>query len=368
MSRIEGGGLERVQLNLAQCLRRRGYNIRLVAGQYLTPEIAQQQQDIPIQEIARTGRFGFPSGLVRTLRRNRLPLIFTTSNDVACLVLLLRRFAFRSLRVVVTQHLSLSAPRQRARGLTRIKLELIRLGMRWLLPGADRIVAVSKALALDMHRELDIELQTIEVIHNPVIIPDFMTRMTAPIDWPWPDNNIPTIIYVGRLASVKRVDLLFTSFRELIRTCPARLLIVGTGPQENQLHEWIAENHLTDMCRMIGFTENPLPLIRKADVLVLPSDYEGFGNVLVEAMACGTQVIATDCPCGPAEILDQGVYGQLVPCGDATALEHAIQRVLNRKFRVPPETLQHRAGHFTQARATDAYQHIIDSIGHPPDG
>lgn len=363
MSRMEGGGLEKVQLQLAQELRDRGYDIRLVTGRCLIPEITWQQQAIPIQEIARTGRFSFPFGLIRALRRDRPELIFTTANDIACMVLLLRRIFFRSLHIVVTQHTPLSTPRKYARNITRIKLEGIRHGMRRLVQDADRIVTVSQNLARDMWQELGISLEKIEVIHNPVVTPDFMAKAGEPVVWPWPDHKLPTVIYTGRLAAEKRLDLLLAAFCELIQTCPSRLLIVGTGPQKKQLHEWINNNHLSDACRMTGFVANPLPLTRMADVLVLSSDYEAFGNVLVEAMACGTQVVATDCPCGPAEILGQGTYGQLVPRGDAGALEHAIRRVLTGKFRVAPEILQQRAGYFTLARAADAYQHIIDSIG-----
>src|SRR5690606_4782698 len=104
-----------------------------------------------------------------------------------------------------------------------------------------------------------------------------------------------------------------------------------------------------------GFVENVLPLIRQSQVLVLPSDYEGFGNVLVEAIACGTQVVATDCPHGPSEILDGGTYGQLVPTGDAVALEAAIRTVLENRFAVPEGMLKARAQEFTLDRSVDAY-------------
>jgi glycosyltransferase involved in cell wall biosynthesis len=359
LSRLERGGLERVQLNLADSLRRRGYDVRLVAGR-LTAGVGTAHETL---EIARRGAWHFPIGLVRALHRERPAIVFTTSNDVACLLLLLRCVAFRSLRVVVTQHLSLSEPRRKARGLRRVKLEIIRNAMRWLLPRADRIVAVCSDLALDMQHELGVDPERIEVIYNPVVTPDFEARMDAPVSWPWPDRNLPTLIFVGRLAREKRLDLLLKAFCELRLAYPARLLILGAGPQEPEVRAWIDARNLATDCKVCGFTEDPLPFIRLADALVLPSDYEGFGIVLVEAMACGTQVVATDCPYGPAEILGNGTYGRLVPRGDHAALARAMQDILQRTFRVPPEVLRQRAQSFTLAASVDAYQRIITSLG-----
>lgn len=359
LSRFEHGGLERVQLNLAESLRTRGYDVGLVVGRLIAAVDGTACETL---EIARRGAWYFPIGLLRALRVERPTIVFTTSNDVACLVLLLRRFAFRSLSVVVTHHSSLSEPRRKARGLTRIKLEIIRAAMRWLLPAADRIVAVCHDVALDIEREVGIERERIDVIYNPVVTPDFESRMNAAVSWPWPDRKVPTIIFVGRLAAGKRLDLLLTAFSDMRRACPARLLILGTGPQEEEVRKRIEAGDLSSVCKLNGFTPDPLPFIRLADALVLPSDYEGFGLVLVEAMACGTQVVATDCPCGPAEILGNGAYGYLVSRGDHAALARAMQDVLQHKFRVAPDVLRQRAQKFTLAVSVDAYQQIIDGL------
>src|SRR5690606_18595958 len=110
------------------------------------------------------------------------------------------------------------------------------------------------------------------------------------------------------------------------------------------------------------YRANPLPYVRRSDVLVLPSDHEGFGLVLVEAMACGTQVVSTDCPHGPAEILDDGAYGQLVPCGDAEALATAIAQVLSGESVVPVNSLVNRSRDFTVERSCDAYLQLVARV------
>ena len=231
--------------------------------------------------------------------------------------------------------------------------------MRLLLPSAQGIVAVSQAVADDMRRELRFENVPITVIHNPIVTPDFDARMREAVAWPWDDRDLPTIIFVGRLVAEKRLDLLFDSFIAMNRHTPARLLIVGTGAEQKEVERRIQEEHLQKYCRLIGYTHNVLPLIRAADVLVLPSDYEGFGNVLVEAMACGTQVVSTNCPHGPAEILDEGKFGQLVPMNDPTALAVALRNSLNHCFLIRPEDLKARASSFSVEAAVNHYMAIV---------
>lgn len=359
LSRFDNGGLERVQLNLAQALRAHGIDTQLISGQVAPGAGKSLPSDLHIDEIAQSGKFFFLFGLLRALRSERPDVVFTTSNDVACLMVALRLVFFRRIRVVVVQHLSLSGPRLAARGLKRTKLDILRIFMKLLLPHANRIVSVSHAVAADMRRELSLRDGAVGVIHNPIITANFHTLMQEEISWPWADHDQPTIVFVGRIAEEKRLDLLLEAFQALSVTMPIRLLVVGSGPLSAWLEGEVRVRQLDGICKLIGFHANPLPWIKASDVLVLSSDYEGFGNVLVEAMACGTQVISTDCPDGPAEILNHGQYGQLVPRGDAKALAVAIQRSLTGAYAYAPEALVLRASEFGVDRAANAYADII---------
>lgn len=361
LSRLEHGGLERVQLNLAKAMHVRGVDVSLVAGQVIADTHQELPPALPVLEVAKAGPAFFPFGLLRALCRERPDFVFTTSNDVACLMVLLRIVMFRRMHVVVAQHLSLSGPRDSARGIQRIKLVFTLKAMRALVRRAYRVVAVSQGVADEMLRELRVEKSKTRVIYNPIVTPEFEARMQEVPIWPWPDHEVPTIIYVGRLSAEKRLDLLLESFQALIRHTPARLLIVGSGPLQSSIEDRIAACGLEAHCYLTGFVSNVLPLIRKAAVLVLPSDYEGFGNVLVEAMACGTQVIATDCPHGPAEILDNGKFGQMVPMNDPSSLEAAIQRCLDGRVHVPAAALKARAREFELDAIVDRYLAILSA-------
>ncbi len=358
LSRLHDGGLERVQLNLAGAFRARGHDVTIVAGQVRTALSRQLPVGVPVLEIAPLGPVQFPFGLVKYLLRAAPDCVFTTSNDVACIMLVVRWMFFRRLRVVVAQHSSVSGSLLNAKGLVRAKLALIRNAMRFLVPHADGIVAVSRQVAADLQRELRLGVDRVCVIHNPVVTPDFENLICEQCDLPWPRDNIPVIVFVGRLSREKRIDLLLDAYRNIRRDMHVRLLIVGSGPLQAWIERRAAEYGLSRDCALTGFVSNVLPLIRRSKLLVLPSDFEGFGNVLVEAMACGTQVVATDCPHGPSEILDNGTYGQLVPTGDAVRLETAIRAVLEDRFCVPADALKKRAQLFNLDKAVDSYLRI----------
>lgn len=360
LSRLEAGGLERVQAHLASAFRLHGLHPQIVAGRITPNGLAMLPPDLPVREVSRFGRLFFVPGLVRLLRRERPHVILTTSNDVACLLLWLRRLFFADLRIICTQHQSISGPLQQARGFKKLKLSIITWTMRKLLPRADALVAVSQAVASDMQSLLALS-RRIEVIYNPVVLPDFESRSSMHINWPWPDDDAPAVIFVGRLSPEKRLDLLLEAFVQVRRRVPSRLLIVGDGPERERVSDRIRQSECAVHIRMQGFQPNPLPWIRQADLLVLPSDYEGFGMVLVEAMACGTQIVATDCPDGPAEILDDGAFGKLVPVGDVGALADAILAALEQPH-TPPEHLMARAQRFTLEKAAHQYMTLIRHV------
>ncbi|MDI9238831.1 glycosyltransferase [Lysobacter sp. LF1] len=359
MSRLSNGGLERVQSHLAHAFAARGVDTVVAAGRVLHRHSGDFPDAVEVIEIARPGRFAFPFGLYRFLRQTRPDCLFTSSNDVACIAVVLKRLCFPRMRVIATHHLSLSGPIERATGWQRVKLLVVRTLMRALLGRADGHVAVTQEVASDVSAQTGLDPAHIRVIHNPIIGDDFTSRVAeAAPALPWPG---PVIVFAGRLAPEKRIDLLVDAFETLPPSHDARLLIVGDGPQRAALVQRLAQPALKGRCFLTGFVANVFPWLAASDVLVLPSDYEGFGNVLVEAMACGIQVISTDCPHGPREILDNGRHGQLIPTGDATALRDALERTLSGQVRFDPAQLRARAAEFGIDRAAQAYLEIASA-------
>ncbi|WP_312910777.1 glycosyltransferase [Stutzerimonas nitrititolerans] len=358
LSRFEAGGLERVQMHIAEGLLRAGIQTELVTRRIDAREHMLLRSDVPVRELG-GGRLGFMYSLSRWFQKVEPDVIVTSANDIGCLVLLLRGLLWREARIVWTQHLSISGPLNASKGARRLRLLLEIWLMRCLVKRADAVVAVSRSVADDMKSLIDPSLP-VQVIYNPSISSDFEQRSRERIDWPWTDRAIPVVVFVGRLAQVKRLDLLLQAFARCVQAMPARLLVVGDGPETGMAGKLATELRLGEACKFVGYRNNPLPWIRHADLLVLCSDSEGFGLVLVEAMACGTQVVATNCPDGPAEVLAEGRYGRLVPVGDAEALATAMQASLQSPF-CAEDDLKARAAEFSVERAVAQYVEMLNA-------
>ncbi len=189
------------------------------------------------------------------------------------------------------------------------------------LYGARPLVAVSQGVAEDLAGNMGIDAQRIRTIANPF---DFAAiRALAAEPCPLRPTE-PYVLHVGRFAAQKRHDLLLDAFARLDGS--HRLLLLT--PPDARLAALIARNGLERRVTIADFQANPYPWMAGAELLVLCSDHEGLPNVLIEALACGTRVVSTDCPSGPREILAGELARGLVPCGDAAALAAAMRSAL----------------------------------------
>lgn len=358
-ARFEAGGLERVQMNIAAGLVKTGIPIELITRSVSDQAKTLLMPEVPVQALG-GNRLLFMYRLAKWLRHAEPEVVITSANDIGCFVLLLRHLLWRKTKVIWTQHLSISGPLHKSKGLKRVRLLLEIWSMRRLAKYADAVVAVSKSVADDMKHLLTPEL-SILVINNPAISGDFDSRSREDVAWPWENKDVPTIVFVGRLAPVKRIDLLLRAFALCVQTTSARLLVVGDGLEAASAAQLAMDLRLGPACVFLGHRSNPLPWIRGSDLLVLCSDSEGFGLVLVEAMACGTQVVATDCPCGPAEVLGGGKFGYLVPVGDAKALADAIQQSLKYP-RATEDALIERASEFGVEGSVVQYEKLLNTM------
>ncbi|MGE0681501.1 MAG: glycosyltransferase [Candidatus Binatia bacterium] len=185
--------------------------------------------------------------------------------------------------------------------------------------------------------------------------------MRAPFVHPWfTPSSPPVILSVGRLAKQKDFPTLLRAFARVRATRRARLMILGEGRKRKHLECLIKTLGIADDVALPGFVLNPFPYMARAAVFVLSSAWEGLPGALVEAMACGCPVVSTNCPSGPAEILDEGTYGPLVPVGDETALARAILTVLGSS--ITTEKLRARAFQFSIDRVADRYLEILFGV------
>jgi len=220
---------------------------------------------------------------------------------------------------------------------------------------ADVRICISEGVADDVARLARFRRDRIEVIYNPI---EMLADPSADdFEGLWEGTQAKRVLTVGRLVEQKNLPLLLEAFSRVIEKMDARLVILGEGPLRGTLERKVAALGLERAVKLSGFMTNPASAYNSADLFVLSSDFEGFGNVIVEALACGVPVVSTDCPSGPREILSDGEFGTLVPCCDPDALADAMLAALAREHDT--ERLKARASDFTPERAATAYLKAI---------
>ncbi|MEI2782189.1 MAG: glycosyltransferase [Candidatus Competibacter sp.] len=349
---LAAGGAERTFLRLAAGFAERDCRVRLVVDRAEGGLLdAVRAGGLALETLRASRTLTALPKLAAWLRRERPAVLLSAITHNNLIAVWARALARARTQVVVSEHTVLSA---QAASQAAWQYRVLAPLCRWSYPGAAAIVAVSAGAADDLARYAGLPRDRIEVIANPVVTPDYPQRAAAPCPHPWPiDGGSPVFVAAGRLVPLKDFAALLHALAVVRRRVPARLLVLGEGPEREALLALRARLGLEGAVDFPGFYDDPLPLFARAAALVVSSRFEGFGLTLVEALACGTPVVSTDCPTGPAEILARGAYGRLVPVGDADALGAAMLATLAD----PPDRarLRQRAQDYTLAAVVEQY-------------
>jgi glycosyltransferase involved in cell wall biosynthesis len=363
------GSRERLFLAAARALVERGGQVDILAA---APEVtlratlaADPQPKLQLVDLAPRGRC-LPHKVRVTLGIRRLArwidacrpaVLFGTSvpPNLACVAA--ARLAQNTPRVVLRQSNTLRVDANpRYGGLRRRPRDHL---VPRFYSRAHVIIAPANEVVDNLHA-LGIEAP-IEVIPNAVEGTYAAARARDEPDHPWlVERSRPTLIQVGRLVAKKDQLTLLDAFARVVRDRPARLLVFGEGPMRRKLERRIKELGLGEHVALPGFTPNPFAAIARADLFVLSSISEGMPSALIEALACGTPAISTDCPCGPSEILEGGKVGRVVEVGNADALARAILETLDAPPR--PETLRRRAADFALDHIVQRYVDLLEGV------
>ncbi len=198
------------------------------------------------------------------------------------------------------------------------------------LSSCHKIVVMTEETGLDTAKKLNVSRDKIIKINNPID----STKVIADSEAFVLSLERPALVACGRLSEQKGFAYAICAMSQVVETHPtAHLYILGEGEKRAELKALIAEQQLQDNVSLLGFQQNPYPYFKHADVFILSSLWEGFGNVLVEAMALGTAIISTDCPSGPREILQNGESGILVPPANSSAIARATVDILKDSLK-----------------------------------
>lgn len=354
------GGAEQVTVNIVNGLTTRGYSVDLLLSRAegkLQTELAPGVNVIELPPT-RTSVFGVAAhlpALVRYLQQKNPTVLFPHLAHVSIVCLALNRMLDIDTTVVPTHHKAFGIESDQT-AKDRIVQNLIPL----LYPSADRIIAVSEGVADSIVKGTPVNRTDVSVLHNPINVEAIRERARDPVNHEWiEDDELDVVLFVGRLEGQKDLRTWLRAFRIVHEQNPnTRAVIAGQGSLRSDLLSVADRLDIADVVSMPGYVENPYRYMSQASVFVLSSQYEGLPTVLIEALACGCPVVATDCPSGPREILADGKYGPLVPVGEIADLADAVDEILADP--VPSDTLRARADEFDTESALDNYETFIE--------
>lgn len=346
---LVGGGAEQISVTLANGFAERGFAVDLVLAEASGPYLKDVSSAVRIVDLgAKRVLFSLPA-LIRYLRRERPRAMLSGLHHANVVAVWAARWARTPTVLAVVEHNTLTA----SSAYKRRRIPSMPWLMRRAYPRADAVVAVSKGVADDLAAAIGLPRERVHVIYNPIVTDELLTMSRQRVDHPWCAAGAPPVILaVGRLTEQKDFPTLIHAYARLRQRRSARLVILGEGEARDELEDLIAHLGLAEDVYLPGFVDNPFSWMRRARLFALSSRWEGLPSVLIQAMACGTQVVSTDCPSGPAEILEDGRWGRLVPVDDAEALAaamdaaldededvHAAVEIRARDFAVEPSVL-----------------------------
>lgn len=352
---LAGGGAERVFSNVANGVAELGVEVTLVLASATGPYLANIAPTVRIVDLKRRSVAAAIPGLVRHLHQFRPEVLLSAMSHANVATALAWRLAGSSARLVLSERAHLSSVLDEYRDPS---MRFVYYLMRLTYPWAKRIIAVSEGVASDLVAKLNLNREKVTVIYNPVVDPLLLREALASPSHSWlSQKQMPVVVSVGRLIRQKDFATLIRAFALVRDRRALRLVIFGEGLLRDDLLALAQHLGITQDVDFPGFVANPFSEMGAADLFVLSSRYEGLPGVLIQAMACGTPVVSTDCPSGPHEILDGGRWGQLVPVGDPAAMAKAIEVALDAPA---PIDVRRRAKDFYYDAALDSY---VEALG-----
>jgi len=332
LNNLEVGGIEKVSIELAQGFLEQGHYVDLVLGQEKGKLLSQIPQNARVIKLEASKAHWALGRLIRYLRQPDAPYALITTTELTGIVAIIaQKLARRNCLIVPIVTTTISFHKR-----SFLNKILEKLLVSWLYSYAYKVVVVSQAAAKDFIKYTNLSGEKVETIYTPIINKDFYNTLNTSIDHPFFEQAQPVIVSVGRLNVAKDFQTLIEAFYLLRKKMDAKLLILGEGEERKKLEELVSKLELTPDVSMPGVVILPYPYMKRANLFVMSSIWEGLPGALIEAMACHTPVVCTDCQSGPYEILKGGEYGHLVPVKNPKALSVAMEASLKGEFRFPP--------------------------------
>jgi glycosyltransferase involved in cell wall biosynthesis len=350
---LDGGGAERVFVELANAFSSLGVPVDLALARASGPYLSELAPTVRVVDFGCPGVLRSLPRLVRHLRTERPEAMLSALEHANFAAVLARQFARGETRCIVSTRSVLSMLKHETGTLSAWRV----IGAsRLAYPFADAVIANSAGVAADLARFMGVPRARIHVIYNPLSLESIELRSREAPAGAGFDAEHPLILSVGRLSGLKDFPTLLRAFALVRRTHSCRLAILGEGPDRQRLEALAHRLGLGGELLLPGFVANPFGWMRRAALFVSSSISEGCPNALMQALACGTRVVSTDCLGGSREILEDGKWGRLVPVGDAAAMARAITATLDA---ADEPDVRRRAADFSLERIARRYLEVL---------
>lgn len=352
---FRGGGAEKMMVKIANELHQRNHELRLILVEANGPFKSLVETGIQTAEIGGSNILQIQYNLWEWLQKQDTDVLLSTM-EVPNIVSIIAAKFLNSIPVVL-RSANINSMKER-----QGKYRLLPMLKSVSYPYADDIITISDGVACDLAQIKRVNKSSMmTTIYNPAYDSDIQAKAEEPVSIEWMTNDEKNVaIGVGSMKRQKDFMTLIRAVQRVNQEDELYLVILGDGELQDELKS-LAENlGISDRVSFPGFVDNPYAYMAKSDVFILSSAWEGFGNVIVEAMACGTPIVSTDCPGAPSEILNNGEYGPLVPVGDDEAMAKAIKTVLTEP--IESSVLQSRAKDFAIEPIVDQYEDVLLSV------
>jgi len=351
------GGAARTLLNIINNLDRSIFSPVLVTLNYNGSYEKEVKEDVIFIKLDTTRLSRSIFKLARIIRKEKIDIVFSTIPRVNTIAILATRFSFSKAKSVIREADNLG-------GKLSVNIQLLLFGLVYKL--SNQIISLSEGVKENLIKRYKINPSEIEVIYNPVDLQSIEEKIKngkiEEKDRVLYETEDKIIVTAGRLVPQKDQKTLLDAFANVNKVTKSHLIILGEGYLKDQLEQQAKDLHIHDRVHFVGFQRNPYIYFKQADLFVLSSIHEGFSHVIAEALATGVPVVSTNCKSGPAEVLDNGEYGELCGVGNVEEMTQKILYVFGLNQEQLHQLIQkglNRAEHFNAQKIVRNYETVF---------
>lgn len=351
------GGIERVNVNLINELILNGYSVDLIILKIMNDDILRKlNSKVKVVNLNSLNKIYSICYLMFYFFKNKSKFVFTDKVNSLNLAVWARILSFSKVKIFYTQHGNYGFWLAKRGGNKAFYVKTLKKAF-FSLNKADFVIAVSRDVLDDLLEKFSFLKNKSKVIYNPIYKEEVLNKSTD-IKHPWLEDGSVVFLSVGRLEEEKDYITLLRSFALCRDKFPCRLIVLGEGSQRKILESLAIELRINYDVDFYGFCPDPHYFYMNSSLFVLPSVTEGFPTVLVEAMSYGLNIVSTDCPFGPREILDNGTFGFLTPVGDIKAMADSMEYQL--KNGLDKNILIERSRFFSVKNSFIEYERLLN--------